>query len=191
MSSPHRYWDMVPDLVSCFGRCTSERKKTYLNSLKSQQILIRTKWPPFCKSHFQIQFLQWSLLYLHSNITEVCSYGSLGEHWFTSCYLNWWWPILARHICVTSYTSRLTSSQACDCWWSNTVTRQSSCKNTGSKCGFPSQRPVTRSFDVSFDLHLNKCLSKQSWGCWFETTSWSLWRHCNDLSMYRLQLRFR
>ena len=29
---------------------------------------------------------------------------------------------------------------------------------------FPAQRPVTRSFDVFFDLHLNKRLSKQSWG---------------------------
>ena len=27
---------------------------------------------------------------------------------------------------------------------------------------FPSQRPVTRSFDVFFDLRLNKRLSKQS-----------------------------
>ena len=27
---------------------------------------------------------------------------------------------------------------------------------------FPSQRPVTRSFDVFFDLHLNKRLCKQS-----------------------------
>ena len=34
---------------------------------------------------------------------------------------------------------------------------------------FPAQRPVTRSFDVFFDLHLNKWLSKQSWGWWFET----------------------
>ena len=44
---------------------------------------------------------------------------------------------------------------------------------------FPSQRPVTRSFDVSFDLRLNKRLSKQSWGWWFETPSRSLWRHRN------------
>ena len=29
---------------------------------------------------------------------------------------------------------------------------------------FASQRPVTRSFDVFFDLRLNKRLSKQSWG---------------------------
>ena len=44
---------------------------------------------------------------------------------------------------------------------------------------FSSQRPVTRSFDVFFDLRLNKRLSKQSWGWWLETTSRSLWRRCN------------
>ena len=44
---------------------------------------------------------------------------------------------------------------------------------------FPTQRPVTRSFDVFFDLRLNKQLSKQPWGWWFETPLWSLWRQCN------------
>ena len=44
---------------------------------------------------------------------------------------------------------------------------------------FPAQRPVTRSFDVFFDLRLNNPLSKQWWGWWFETSSRSLWRHCN------------
>ena len=46
---------------------------------------------------------------------------------------------------------------------------------------FPAQRPVTRSFDVFFDLRLNKGLSKQSRGWWFETLSGPLWRHSNDL----------
>ena len=57
---------------------------------------------------------------------------------------------------------------------------------TGPLCGeftgrrwIPSQRPVTRSFDVFFDLRLNKRLSKQSWGWWFETPSRSLLRQCN------------
>ena len=57
---------------------------------------------------------------------------------------------------------------------------------TGPLCGeftgpgeFPAQRPVTRSFDVFFDLRPNKRLSKQPWGWWFETPSWSLWRQCN------------
>ena len=44
---------------------------------------------------------------------------------------------------------------------------------------FPAKRPVTRSFDVFFDLRLSKRLSKQPWGWWFETPAWSLWRHRN------------
>ena len=44
---------------------------------------------------------------------------------------------------------------------------------------FPTQRPVTRSFDVYFDLRPNKWMSKQSWGWWFETLSCSLWRQRN------------
>ena len=47
---------------------------------------------------------------------------------------------------------------------------------------FPSQRPVTRSLGVFFGLRLNKRLSKQSWGWWFETLSLPLWRHYNDVS---------
>ena len=44
---------------------------------------------------------------------------------------------------------------------------------------FPVQRPVTRSFDVFFNLRLNKQLSKQSKRWWFMMPSRSLWRHCN------------
>ena len=57
---------------------------------------------------------------------------------------------------------------------------------TGHLCGeftvsgeFPAQRPMTRSFDIFSYLRLNKRLSKQSWGWWFETLSCSLWRQCN------------
>ena len=47
---------------------------------------------------------------------------------------------------------------------------------------FPhTQRPVTRNFEVFFDLCLNKRLSEQSWGWWFETPSRPLWRHCDVL----------
>ena len=52
-------------------------------------------------------------------------------------------------------------------------------ESTGGRW-FPSQTPMTWSFDVFFDLHLNKRLSKQSRRWWFETPSHSLWRHCND-----------
>ena len=42
-----------------------------------------------------------------------------------------------------------------------------------------SQRPVTRSFDVFFDLGLNKRLSKKARRRWFETPLRSSWRHLN------------
>ena len=67
---------------------------------------------------------------------------------------------------------------------------------TGPLCGeftgpgeFPSQRPVTRSFNVFFDLHLNKRLSKQSRGWQFETPSRPLWRHCNANHSNRPRIR--
>ena len=44
---------------------------------------------------------------------------------------------------------------------------------------FPSQRPVTQSFDALYYLRLNKRLGIQSWGWWFETPSRSLWRQRN------------
>ena len=50
---------------------------------------------------------------------------------------------------------------------------------------FPSQRPVTQSFHIFFELCLNKRLSKQSWGRWFEMSSPSLWRHCNDYYIWQ------
>ena len=43
----------------------------------------------------------------------------------------------------------------------------------------PSQRPVTRNFDVFFVLRLNKRLGKQSRCWWFDTPSRSLWRQCD------------
>ena len=48
---------------------------------------------------------------------------------------------------------------------------------------FPTQSPVTRSFDVFFDLRPNKRLSKQSRGWWFGALSHPLWRHCNAMSI--------
>ena len=66
---------------------------------------------------------------------------------------------------------------------------------TGHLCGEftsprwnPRTKPVTRSFDVFFHLRLNKWLSKQSWGWWFETLSCPLWRHCNVYIGYALHI---
>ena len=71
-------------------------------------------------------------------------------------------------------------------WWRHQIENFSAllaiCAGDSPVTGeFPTQRPVTRSFDVFFDLRPNKRLSKQWWGWWFETPSSPLWRHCNDL----------
>ena len=50
---------------------------------------------------------------------------------------------------------------------------------------------VTRSFDVFFDLRLNKRLNKQSRRWWFETSFCSLWRQCNCNCSYLLPLSHR
>ena len=62
---------------------------------------------------------------------------------------------------------------------------------TGPLCGeftglgeFPTQRPVMRSFDVYFDLCLNKRLCKQSWGWWFEMLLCPLWGHSNEAKVH-------
>ena len=50
---------------------------------------------------------------------------------------------------------------------------------------FPAQWPVTQSFDIFFDLRLNKRLSKQSWGWWFAALSVPLWPHSNGLHIHQ------
>ena len=46
---------------------------------------------------------------------------------------------------------------------------------------FPSQNPVTRSFDVFFDLHLSKPLTKKSRRRRIEMSPRPLWRRRNGL----------
>ena len=71
-------------------------------------------------------------------------------------------------------------------WWRHQMETFSSllaiyAGNHRSPMNFPPQRPVTRSFDIFFDLRLNKRLGKHSWGWWFETLSCPLWRQCNGV----------
>ena len=72
-------------------------------------------------------------------------------------------------------------------WWRHQMETCSRhwllCGEFTGDCGeftgeFPSHRPVTRSFDVFFDLRLNKRMVKQSRRRLFETPSRSSWRHC-------------
>ena len=85
------------------------------------------------------------------------------------------WDLCTRSIAQTHYGT----------WWRHQMETFSAllvlCVGNSSVTGeFPSQRPVTRSFDVSFHLRLNRWLSKQSRRWWFETPSHAWWRHYND-----------
>ena len=95
--------------------------------------------------------------------------------WYT---LQWTVPQLSDKECAGLKCNMMTSSNG------------NIFRVTGPLCGeftvpgeFPTQKPVTRSFDVYFDLRLNKRLSKRPWGWWFETPSWSLWRQCNEITV--------
>ena len=88
--------------------------------------------------------------------------------------------------CRISIANALEILQTCTKPFMMTSSNGNIFRVTGPLCGeftspseFPTQRPVTRGFDFFFDLRLNKRLSKQPWGWWFETPLWSLWRHCN------------
>ena len=85
--------------------------------------------------------------------------------------LSWWRHHMETHSALLAL-----------CAWNSPV--------TGT---FPSRRPVTRSLDAFFDLHLNKQLSKRSRRWWFGMPSHSLWRHCNvqDLRSNGHRMRFK
>ena len=98
-------------------------------------------------------------------------------------------PTMAvRVICAivrSKYTSAVLSLVS---WWRHQMETFSAllalCVGNSPVTGeFPTQRSVTRSFDVLFDLRLNNRSSKHSWGWWFETPSRSLWHHCNVILM--------
>ena len=98
-------------------------------------------------------------------------------------------PILVRqyHYMESGSLSLYVENNMCgnsETWWRHQMEIFSAllaicAENSPVPREFPAQRPVTRSFDVFFYLRLNKRLSKQSWGWWFETLSHPLWRHCN------------
>ena len=94
--------------------------------------------------------------------------------------------VFCRGLMMLEFTFKvisLTQGPQCLSWWRHQMETFSALLalcvgNSPDTVEFPTQRPVTR-FDVSFDLRLNKRLSKQSWGWRFETPSRPLWRHWN------------
>ena len=99
--------------------------------------------------------------YVHSDISRYSRYGSSRAHRLALLgFFSWW-----------RYQMETFSALLVICEGNSPV-------------------PVTRSFGVFFDLRLNKRLSKQSWGWWFETLSRPLWRHCYSVYLLFIFILF-
>ena len=126
-------------------------------------------WPG-CKT-----FSQW----------ERCFLWKLCCHWLKGLRQHEI-AVVIQSLGVSSYGTDIVLAQYTpSSWWRHQMETYSAllaiCAGNSPVPGeFPTQRPVTRSFDVFFDLRLNKRLSKQLWSWWFETLSRPLWRHRND-----------
>ena len=130
--------------------------------------------------------------------TKPCAYflgytvDDINSNLLTSCYLHQTRVIIRRlwcggfNVCYQLRFYVLGIS-----WWHHLMETKSAllvlcAGNSPVTSGFLSQRSVRRSFDAFFELHLNKRLSKQSWGWWFETPLCSSWRHCHITNIVTL-----
>ena len=104
-------------------------------------------------------------------------YGAMFTFWFWQPYRshNALWELV---IIIRQQVRNLTS------WWRHPVeifrALLAICAGNSQVTGeFPTQRPVTQSFDNLFHLRLNKWMGKQSFGWRFATPPRPLWRPCN------------
>ena len=133
-------------------------------------------WPFLQPGKRAIHLVHWIPISGVRNVESVLM--SRYHHVLSVCHRQNVWPFAA---------SSTPWCWACS-WWRHQMKTFSAllanCVGNSPVPGeFPTQRPVTRSFDVFFDMRLNKRLRKQSWGWWFETLSRPLWRHCNVMLM--------
>ena len=127
----------------------------------------------------------------YSNKMEIFSSMLLNR--IGSTWLGKWWIIsfpltdIVVILCpILQHMLVIEVSRISNAWWCHQMETFSTllafCAEKSPVTGeFPAQRPVTQSFDVFFHLHLNKQISKQLWGWWFEAPSGLLWRHCNGI----------
>ena len=142
-----------------------------------QHIAAWIKPPPICKRHLACTLSEEKACgFFYQNFTEVCSNGSCWQYF--TIYLFHKSHNALTHNAQSTRTNNKQVSWRYMALRRNELTWRRNQMETGE---FHSQRTVTRSFDVFFDLRLNKRLSKQLRPRRFETPSLSLWRHCNGI----------
>ena len=134
----------------------------------------RNEWQPFLFCHTVTQHDHPPRLRAH-NATEW--FVVQGKHLYKTVHIL----VTCNWFCVTRPLTHLMYFT----WWRHQMETFSAllaicAGNSPVVTGeFLAQRPVTQSFDVFFNPSLNKRLSKQTWGWWFEMLSRPLWRHSN------------
>ena len=126
-----------------------------------------------------------ALCKVHRCNLQIGTLSLLGKcHWFQSIcwkiYLHFWYLVV-----ISPNNSQY--APVAHPWWCHQMGTFSEllevCAGNLLVTGeFPSQGPMMWSFDIFLGLCLNKGLSKQSWGWWFEMPSSSLWCHCNEIT---------
>ena len=118
--------------------------------------------------------------------TILCVEKNIQSH-IGTCVLHW-------TICMIEYKSIKCRMKPCSTMMTSSNGNVSAllaicAGNSPVPVNSPHKGQWRGAFDVLFDLRLNKRLSKQSWGWWFETQSCPLWRQCNDSSTWLLTMK--
>ena len=125
--------------------------------LKLNHVSKRGHWYHSC---FQIKYGQGCVVFSFDLISHHCIIYSLS---YIYCFISSHWSLVNHLLSLNCHWGNP--------WWCHQMETFSALLilcvgNSPVTSEFPSQRPVTRSFGIFFDLLLNKCLSKQSWGWW-------------------------
>ena len=137
----------------------NEHHKSYFKTMRFFSAMARYIW-----------YIWWHYLYYHVFFLFHFCY-----HFIIFFCVIWVDPDLSfkTYVCGCRSVVKLcpwVCSAICLCsWWRHQMEIFSAslaicAGNLPVPDDFPAQRSVTRSFDVFFDLRLNKWLSKQSWG---------------------------
>ena len=148
----------------------------------SLDTVITDLWPGTWMFCDRVTVWKYDVICNHEPLIPHEHWG-LGWHGISVCCDEACWRITNGHS-VMATVKFVRAHNGCRSWWRHQMETFSallaiSVGNSTVPGEFPTQRPVTRSFDVFLNLRLNKRLSKQSRGCWLETLSRPLWRHRN------------
>ena len=146
-------------------------------------------WWSRCGSYIQLEANHTQLF--HQLIIYICLHYLpwCNAAWLTHQRHSWrtryhehlvWWPRFDRSLVLQQLSVYFLVTQ-----WRHQTGTLSALLDLCAGNSPVTEWPVTRNFDVSFDLRLNKWSIKQSLGWWFETPSRSLWRQCNDITLDR------